>query len=113
MKTFKLYTNHVLNRTLPSKAENEAVYERFYKKCWGHTDDYAVKWRGHPTWLNARHDLMKVKTTAWMIIEAVAKEAEHCRDCCEYISLDYSDEKGWREHALCRRCYQKYENKIN
>jgi len=109
MKTFKLYTNHVLNRTLPSTAENKAFYERFYKKHWGHTDSYAVNWRGHPSWLAARFDLRKVKSTAWEIIDAVAREAGHCKQCEDYIDYDYQDETGWKEYALCRKCYRKHE----
>ena len=113
MKTLKLIENHILNRTLPSMAENDAVYERFYKKHWTHTDDYAVDWlynrKGHPSWLAARYDLMKVKTTAWVIIEAVAKRAGHCRKCCEHINWDWSDDRGWKEYSLCRKCYRKHE----
>ena len=107
MKIFRATENHIRNLTLPSQAESEAVYYRHYKKHWGHTDDHIVKWRGHPSWLAARHHLQRVKTTAWMIIEAVAKDAGHCRECCDYIDYDHSDHYGWREYSLCRHCYKK------
>ena len=113
MKVLKLIDNHIKNRTLPSEAESEAYYHRYYKKHWTHIDDYAIDClrnkKCHPSYLEARHHLKRVKTIAWMIIEAVAKESKHCKECCELINFDWDHEKCWTQHALCRKCYRKHE----
>ena len=60
MKVLKLIDNHIKNRTLPSEAESEAYYHRYYKKHWTHIDDYAMDClrnkKCHPSYLEARYN---------------------------------------------------------